>query len=250
MEKKTRTKRAKFLNLRTLAKVSVWVFAIILIAGPSFLHSKMGLGVSPILTGSMRPYANPGDVFITAPTQASALKVGDIISIHSQETGVFYAHRIVEIRIQSDLLRITTKGDANGAPEVDPFLVGADKSVPKVFMTLDWIGRPLIYLTSIQGRQASFSFVILANLIVLFFYLFKRREEVAEVVENLVHLPELILAQKKIEIQDRELKFSRNQMNEHIDDSRMITFREEFDKRAENDEFEALVLIEQNINSK
>jgi hypothetical protein len=30
----------------------------------------------------------------------------------------------------------------------------------------------------------------------------------------------------------------------------MNTSNEEFDKRAKNDEFEALVLIEQNINSK
>lgn len=146
-----------------------------MIAGPSILHSKVGIGISPILTGSMEPFANPGDVFITKLTKASDLRVGDIITVNSQATGVFYAHRIAKISTQSGLLRVVTKGDANSAPEIDPYMVGPNSPTSKTILRVKWLGRPLVYLTSVQGRQAGLGLMVFANVIFLFLFLFRKK---------------------------------------------------------------------------
>ncbi len=160
---------------KVLFKALIWGFVAVLVAGPSILHSKAGISISPILTGSMRPFANPGDVFVTKEVKAADLNVGDIISVHSQKTGVFYAHRIAKITTQAGLLRVVTKGDANASPEIDPFMVGPQAKVSKEFLRVKWLGRPIIYLTSIQGRQAGLALMVFANVIGLFMFLFRKQ---------------------------------------------------------------------------
>lgn len=167
-----RTARAK---RRIFFRSLALIFSVALVAGPSLLHSKAGIGFSPILTGSMRPYANPGDVFISKNVNASTLIVGDIISVHSETSGVFYAHRIATISKYGNLLRVITKGDANQKPEQDPFMVAPSALVSKSILRVKWIGRPLVYLTSVQGRQAALSLIVLANVIALFLFLFREK---------------------------------------------------------------------------
>lgn len=169
------TRRTSLSPSKVLLKVLIWGFVAVLVAGPSLLHSKAGVSFSPILTGSMRPFANPGDVFITKQVKAMDLKVGDIISVHSQSTGVFYAHRIAKITTQSGRLRVVTKGDANSSPELDPFMVAPQAKVSKEFLRVKWLGRPIIYLTSIQGRQAGLALMVFANVIGLFMFLFRKQ---------------------------------------------------------------------------
>ena len=167
--------RAARISGKAVLKAFSGLIAILVIISPSVLHSQGGIGFSPVLTGSMRPYVHPGDLFVTKLTKASNLKVGDIISVHSQATGVFYAHRIVKITMQNGQLRIVTKGDANASPEVSPFMIGPDLPVSRNIMRVKWLGRPLVYLTSVQGRQAALSLMVLANLIALVLFLFKKK---------------------------------------------------------------------------
>ena len=152
----------------------MWGFSLILVALPSVLHSVAGIGISPILTGSMRPYAHPGDIFLTKTTKAAKLHVGDIIAIHSATTGVMYAHRIVEISGYSGLIRIITKGDANQAAERDPYLASPNADVPRNIARIKWIGRLMVYLNSIQGRQAGLGLLVGANLLLLIKYVFRK----------------------------------------------------------------------------
>ena len=156
-------------------KVLGGFLAALFIAAPSVAHSQFGIGFSPILTGSMRPYAQPGDLFVTKTTQASKLKVGDIILVTSQSTGVFYSHRIVSIAKVSNSLRITTKGDANSAAEATPYAVSPNELVPRKIARVKWIGRPLVYLSSVQGRQAALILIVIANLIALVMFLFRKK---------------------------------------------------------------------------
>jgi signal peptidase I len=190
--------------------VLAWAVSATFIVGPAILHSQAGVGISPILTGSMRPYANPGDVFITKLVKASNLKVGDIISVHSQSSGIFYAHRIVEIREQSGLLRIVTQGDSNGAPEVDPFMVGPNKTVSREITRVKWLGRPLVFLTSIQGRQAGLALMVIANVIGLMLFLFRKRTPDAQlpIFHEGPNFP-LWQAHQEIKKKDEELRLFR-----------------------------------------
>ena len=158
-------------------KAGFWVLMMGAVLAPSLLHSQLGIGFSPILTGSMRPSAQPGDIYVTAQVPASTLKVGDIIAIHNQVTGVFYSHRIYQLGVTNGLIRITTKGDANSLPERDPYIVGADALVSKEVFKIKWVGRPMVYLTSPQGRNTGLRLLVIGNVMALLFFLFRKEQK-------------------------------------------------------------------------
>ena len=125
----------------------------------------------------MRPAAQPGDVYITAEVKASTLRIGEVIAIHNQVTGVFYSHRIYNIGVENGLIRITTKGDANSLPERDPYIVGASALVSKEVFKVKWVGRPMVYLTSPQGRNTGLRLLVIGNVMALLFFLFRKEQK-------------------------------------------------------------------------
>ena len=197
-------------RLKILGWVFTGVFALVLVAGPSLAHFTMGLTLSPILSGSMEPYAGPDDVFVTMATKASTLQLGDIIALVSESSGTPYAHRIVDIRAQGESLRITTQGDANSSPEVDPLIVPAERSVQKVFVKLDWIGMPLNFLTTEQGRQATFSLIVVTTLMALFLVVFAKKASVTATFTDVQRHPAFLLAQTRMKHKDDELALFRD----------------------------------------
>ena len=40
---------------------------------------------------------------------------------------------------------------------------------------MKWIGRPLVYVSSVQGRQAALALIVFANLIALILFLFRKK---------------------------------------------------------------------------
>lgn len=202
--------------------MALWVIATVLTAGPSILHFTIGLGVSPILSGSMVPAAQPGDVFVTLTTRAADLKVGDIIVAQAESTGVLYAHRIVAIDSINELLSLTTKGDANVSADADPVVVGLNQTVSRKVITLNWIGIPLVYLTTEQGRQASFSLVILANLIALALFVFRKKQVMLPLLMQEQHSQDLVDAQTRIKSQHDVIETHKNFLQ-------VISSQEDFD---------------------
>lgn len=175
---KIKTKKANSPSrLKAFGKVAIWIFTVGIILTPTLLHSKAGIGFSPILSGSMNPAANTGDLFLTKVVKASTLKVGDIITINNQVTGTFYAHRIFEIRNENSLLRILTKGDANPTIDQDPYLISRNGDVSREFFVLPKIGRPMIYATSFQGRQIATMLLVISNVLGLIFLLFRKKSK-------------------------------------------------------------------------
>lgn len=95
----------------------VGVLAFLLLAiGPRL----MGYQTATMLTGSMAPLINPGDVVVTAPMPASDLRVGDIItySIPVEDRRVV-THRVTDILTGAGATSVRTKGDANAG--IDPW---------------------------------------------------------------------------------------------------------------------------------
>ncbi len=150
--------------------------SLLIISGPLALHFLIGLSLSPILTSSMAPYAQPGDLLISLPTKASTLNIGDVISLHNTDTGSYYAHRIIEVREQGEYLRLITKGDANPTAELDPFIVAPDDTVHKEVLKVKWIGAPLVFINSDQGRAASISLLAIANFGMIAYFFQKRKK--------------------------------------------------------------------------
>lgn len=147
----------------------------IVVAMPTALQSYFGVGISPVLSGSMRPFAQPGDAFITVKRPVSQLSVGDIATLQLADSSALYAHRIIEIReVSGGVKRIVTKGDANPTAEVDPFIASAQTMVPVTLFRVKWMGSVLVYLTSVQGRQAGLALIVIANVLMLLLSLFKK----------------------------------------------------------------------------
>ena len=199
-------KKTSVASRKGFLKVLSGLIAALFIAAPSVAHSQFGIGFSPILTGSMRPYANPGDLFVSKTTKASNLKVGDIILVTSQSTGVFYSHRIVSLTKENGSIRIITKGDANAAPEATPFLVGTNELVPRSIARVKWIGRPLVYISSVQGRQAALALIVIANLIALILFLFRKKPVEVNPLSGAVYKDLYAEEQAAREKSERELR--------------------------------------------
>lgn len=145
------------------------------VAAPTMLQRSVGLGISPVLSGSMAPFAEPGDIFITVERAAAQLAVGDIVTLQVADSNALYAHRIIEVtEQQGGIRRIVTKGDANPTAEENPFMAASQSLVPVTVMRVKWIGHVLVFLTSAQGRQAGLSLIVIANVFMLLLSLFKK----------------------------------------------------------------------------
>ncbi|MDV2990054.1 MAG: signal peptidase I [Dehalogenimonas sp.] len=102
---------------------------------------------SLIISGSMTPEYNVGDVVVIAEVPIVSIKVGDVIRFQEGEIAVM--HRVVAIdEIGKDLI-FTTKGDANDA--VDSAPVVAEQVKGKAAFTVPKIGWIAIFVRSLFG---------------------------------------------------------------------------------------------------
>lgn len=141
-------------TLFTLALAAFLAMAI----GPRIF----GYHTLTMLTGSMAPVINPGDVVVTQPVPASEIKVGDIITYHIPvEDQRVETHRVTQLAITPDgSLVVQTKGDANNG--IDPWL--ATISAPTVdrhVFTIRYVGQailairePIVLNTLMYGAPA------------------------------------------------------------------------------------------------
>ncbi|HST40438.1 MAG TPA: signal peptidase I [Conexibacter sp.] len=71
-----------------------------------------------VLSGSMAPTLRAGDLIVVEQTRAETIAAGDVIAFarpgHPGET---LTHRVVAVREAGGRLAVTTRGDANPAPE-------------------------------------------------------------------------------------------------------------------------------------
>lgn len=158
-----------------LKRVFAALIIVLFVAAPTVLQSYFGFGISPVLSGSMAPFAQPGDAFITVKRPASQLVYGDIVTLQLADSQALYAHRIIEVReLSGGIRRIVTKGDANPNAEENPFMAPPQTMVPVTLFSVKWVGHVLVYLTSTQGRQAGLALIVIANVLMLLLSLFKK----------------------------------------------------------------------------
>ena len=120
-------------------------FTVLLV--PILLHAVLGISLSPVLSGSMKPVFNTGDLLITQEVPANLLRVGDVVVIRNGEDYSLYAHRIVSIAETGRMLLIQTKGDANPTKDQGTLQIAADQLLPRGFGRLPWAGTLLNAVT-------------------------------------------------------------------------------------------------------
>jgi signal peptidase I len=117
---------------RTLGLVAPWlvrgliVLAVLTFAFLAVGPHVLGYRTMTMLTGSMAPEINPGDVTIVTPIAVSEVTEGMVITYHRPiEDHSLVTHRVISVeKAPNGSITIQTKGDANAA--VDPWTATLD----------------------------------------------------------------------------------------------------------------------------
>ena len=83
---------------------------------PEKIPSVAGFSVMTVLSGSMSPYLNVGDMIVVKETDPAVLKEGDVIT-YRQNSGLIITHRIIQLSSDDNGLMFKTKGDANNVED-------------------------------------------------------------------------------------------------------------------------------------
>jgi signal peptidase I len=163
----------------TLARraVSVVTTALFVVALAGFLALAVGPRVfgyqtMTMLTGSMSPLINPGDIVVTTPVPANEIRAGDIITYHIPvEDQRVETHRVTEVTANPDgSITVQTKGDANNG--VDPWLATISSetvdrhaaTIPHVGALIRTLREPIILNTLMYGAPAVLVIGMLASI--------------------------------------------------------------------------------------
>ncbi len=117
--------------------------------------AAFGLHPMTVLTGSMRPTIQPGDMVVDEPIPASEIRVGDIVTFQDPHADRTITHRIRKIEISEGQARATTRGDANDT--VEKWQIPVDGKVGRVAYTVPKIGYPVTWSHTRNGRLAMVS---------------------------------------------------------------------------------------------
>jgi signal peptidase len=141
---------------------------LFLAVGPRFLSYQ----TATMLTGSMSPGINPGDVVVSVKTPVSELKVGDVItySIPIDDRRV-ETHRVLSIeRDNAGRTSVTTKGDANPGPDPWTAVLSEDYVYTKAGV-LPFLGdliralrQPIVQSVLLYGGSALLVGLVLASI--------------------------------------------------------------------------------------
>ena len=133
--------RTKYVGIKKVLSLSGYVSAILLMvfAGLSFTGN---VKARIVLTGSMAPAINTGDVIITTPIARKVPQVDDVIAYQAKrfngENVAVFSHRIIGGDIENGFI---VKGDANKSP--DPQKPKAEDILGVVFFVIPFIGNLL-----------------------------------------------------------------------------------------------------------
>jgi len=101
------------------------LLAILLLSGLSMIRTRSNpskitnvLGFTPmsVLSGSMRPMLQPGDMIITRRPIAEDIKIGDVIT-YRVGSDTLVTHRVIDIINENNELKFQTQGDANNTSD-------------------------------------------------------------------------------------------------------------------------------------
>lgn len=122
---------------------------LVLIAGLGAALVSWPFGVRPVVvtSGSMGRSIPVGSLAITHPVSASGIRDGDVILVHEQADGVQARpkmHRVVKVEHDGASIIVSTKGDANPAP--DPSLYVLPTKVDVVAFSMPYLGYLVSFL--------------------------------------------------------------------------------------------------------
>lgn len=141
----------------------------------------MGIRFDVVLSGSMSPALNTGDLAVVVPTDMNDLRVGDVIVFSSPISSGLVCHRIIAIH-EDDGPVFQTKGDNNEDP--DPFLVEPERVVGRVDVGIPAMGY------AVQWLRGPFGLLGIIALLALTFIIPSERKNKERGKEDMDAVPE------------------------------------------------------------
>jgi signal peptidase I len=138
----------------------LWVFVtravlgmLVTVGAVVTVGSLMGYRSLTVVSGSMEPTLDVGDVVIVRPLAPTNLRVGDVVTFRDPtDEDLLITHRVRALRIANGQVGVTTKGDANNTEE--RWTVPVDGSVGLVRYQVHRLGFALAWAASRTGRLA------------------------------------------------------------------------------------------------
>ena len=98
---------------------------VVLLVGLTAVGSLTGRwGLVPVLTGSMRPGIQPGDLVLVTPEPVTEVRPGQVLLFRPPGNTAAVVHRVVSVSDAGGVPAIQTKGDANNV--ADPWKARLD----------------------------------------------------------------------------------------------------------------------------
>jgi signal peptidase len=144
-------------GLRWPLMIASWLAWGIVIGLVAAVTVPVAFGLHPmtVLTGSMRPTIQPGDMVVDQSISPSQIRVGDIVTFRDPHGTRTITHRVREVSISEGQARVTTRGDANDT--VEKWQVPLTGSVGRVTYQVPKIGYPVTWSHTRNGRLAMIS---------------------------------------------------------------------------------------------
>lgn len=159
-----KVKLKKIWSIFSTVLVVLIILAAVLLVGSRIFGYK----VFNVISGSMAPTYNVGDMLYVKSVSPLEVKVGDPITFVVDNNLAVVTHRVTEIDTENG--RFYTKGDANNTPDESPVLFGnligvPQFSIPKLGYVTDFIQNPPGLYITIGICAALFIAVFLPDII-------------------------------------------------------------------------------------
>jgi len=141
----------RVLAAATAAGVGVLLGAVLLLLVALSLSGGR-YSASVVLSGSMRPGIQPGDVAILQRVPASSLRVGDVIAYLPPGQTVARIHRLISVKSTTAGLEIQSRGDAAGISDTPVLLQGSEAyRLVAVVPYLGWVWNARAWIWIVAG---------------------------------------------------------------------------------------------------
>jgi signal peptidase len=127
---------------------------------PNYIPSVLGYKALSVLSGSMSPALEVGDMIVAKEVNPKSIEVGDVITYKVNE-GTLVTHRVIEIVEKDGSTMFKTKGDANNVE--DSYLVSTSQIVGVMAFNIPRGGYIADFIKSPKG----FILLILLPILIL-----------------------------------------------------------------------------------
>lgn len=134
----------------------------------------LGYKFYSVLSGSMDPTIETGDLIMVKDISPEDIEVGDVITYESSANNKITTHRVTNI-VQEDKIKFKTKGDANNVEDTN--LVEAENIKGKYVRKFHGLGYAVTYIEQNIIK-------ILITLVILSICLFVIAKVVKEIIKN------------------------------------------------------------------